>query len=146
MCAHLQDAAFFAPRWWAGKRVLELGAGTGIVGMCAAVLIATAEAAAVPTIASATSVAATAASTVTVLAPPDSSALDSANLAADLSRPQNNISQGGRVCLTDIGRHVDLLRRNVARNMADLEDRVAVCDFQWCAINPRELIKHAVLL
>jgi predicted nicotinamide N-methyase len=123
VCAHLQDASFFAPRWWAGKRVLELGAGTGIVGMCAAVLIATAEAAAVPAATSATSMAASATTTGTGTAPPDSSALTS-----------HNISEGGLVCLTDIGRHVDLLRRNVALNMTDLEDRVTVCDFQWFVI------------
>jgi hypothetical protein len=138
VCAHLQDPAFFAPNWWAGKRVLELGAGTGIVGMCAAVLIASAETAAADaatTAASATAAAdaAGAALTLATGAPRSSSSSSSDSALNSTVTRVEATSDGTRVCLTDIGRHVDLLRRNVALNLADLEDRVTVCDFQWCA-------------
>ena len=39
VCAHLQDAHYFAHDFWKNKRVLELGSGCGIVGVVAAVLV-----------------------------------------------------------------------------------------------------------
>lgn len=38
LCRFLENRAHFGPEYWAGKRVLELGSGTGAVGLAAAVL------------------------------------------------------------------------------------------------------------
>jgi hypothetical protein len=33
--------------------------------------------------------------------------------------------------LTDIGKHVELLRNNVSANLPDLIDRVSVMEYKW---------------
>lgn len=38
LCRFLENRAHFGSAYWAGKRVLELGSGTGAVGLAAAVL------------------------------------------------------------------------------------------------------------
>lgn len=38
LCKFLENPKYFGPKYWVGKRVLELGSGTGAVGLAAAAL------------------------------------------------------------------------------------------------------------
>eukprot|EP00455_Lapot_gusevi_P011822 TRINITY_DN1552_c0_g1_i1.p1 TRINITY_DN1552_c0_g1~~TRINITY_DN1552_c0_g1_i1.p1 ORF type:complete len:223 (+),score=31.94 TRINITY_DN1552_c0_g1_i1:113-781(+) len=75
LCQHLQDPAY-PENFWNGKKVIELGSGTGICGIVCALL-------------------------------------------------------GANVTLTDIGKHIDLLKQNVQENAGDAAERIQVFEYPW---------------